>query len=795
MPQRLRNSFIRSDGTLRNPASRARKRFRPCRPWVAVLSTAGCGYCLWLLSSLKALSTQDSVEGVSPPLSSAIVRDFQGVSRTVDNQDDKLRIAIVSNAVAFPYGEATTAQWSLFKEYFANKDCYAKTHGYDLIIDSRNHVDGMGFYTNGDGDRGGTNVHFNKPYLIRKWLPHYDWVLWLDMDTLVVDMARPIEKFIEEIGGQDGNIHVLVPQDQNVQFFFSACSLLLRNSPETLEMVEDWFTLKDTCPYALYDDQSRLYAAVLRMQLRWRGQEVDHSSFETTDCLDVCEKKETQGNFSWCVDAAIRAMGIRRVPELFPPVAYSRLPTRMFTKGQDTGLSFQGQFGGIKTHPHLVEYAFSVHTKPFCQKSLQICSPFVDAILAPNYQKGMQRCYGQGWVAKPYMALASLHDRAKAGPQAEVEALAVHVQNTSSVEALVPGLNVPFGLPFRGMRQGRQIAGSGQARGPGWREMGIKKDKKFCFASLPGAGGKAFMGQALAPVLKQRFCALSGCDGINVAKAKRRADRERIPCRIARVHQVFPYNLMADYPGNSRQPSWHMTMIRDPVDRTLATFLSLKARLAEEASVESEDGPGVAWNGWSRTLNSWCGETTYVQYGGNPPPTFGVDMTIDEYVEIPGVDDIMTKFYFNRDWDSIWHGGVCAGAARPLLYRPGGWEEFHHWQANAAVGALMEYQFFGVWELWQASSQLLRTTLGAELVDSADLDPAPETAMEMLAAGPNGDIEEEVRRLAQDPGVRSVIEHANKKDVMLYSRAVMEFKRRCRYLGVPVRDDPYLLAD
>lgn len=30
---------------------------------------------------------------------------------------------------------------------------------------------------------------------------------------------------------------MLVPQDQNVQFFFSACSLLLRNSPETMEMV------------------------------------------------------------------------------------------------------------------------------------------------------------------------------------------------------------------------------------------------------------------------------------------------------------------------------------------------------------------------------------------------------------------------------------------------------------------------------------------------------------------------------------------------------------------------------
>ena len=61
----------------------------------------------------------------------------------------------------------------------------------------------MGFYTNGEtGQRGGTNVHFNKPYLLRKWLPHYDWVLWLDMDTLVVDLGRPIEQFIEEIGGQ-----------------------------------------------------------------------------------------------------------------------------------------------------------------------------------------------------------------------------------------------------------------------------------------------------------------------------------------------------------------------------------------------------------------------------------------------------------------------------------------------------------------------------------------------------------------------------------------------------------------
>lgn len=30
---------------------------------------------------------------------------------------------------------------------------------------------------------------------------------------------------------------------------------------------------------------------------------------------------------------------------------------------------------------------------------------------------------------------------------------------------------------------------------------------------------------------------------------------------------MFPYNLMSDYAGNSKQPSWYMSMIRDPIDR------------------------------------------------------------------------------------------------------------------------------------------------------------------------------------------------------------------------------------
>ena len=98
---------------------------------VTVLFAAFLFYVVHLLHSASNMTGGGSS---SQKPGGALSLDFQGTSRTGGK---KPRIAIVSNAVAFPFNEETTAQWSLFKEYFANKDCYAQTHGYDLIIDSR----------------------------------------------------------------------------------------------------------------------------------------------------------------------------------------------------------------------------------------------------------------------------------------------------------------------------------------------------------------------------------------------------------------------------------------------------------------------------------------------------------------------------------------------------------------------------------------------------------------------------------------------------------------------------------
>lgn len=135
-----RNSSNRIRGVLRRYGGGSRR----LGPWATVFSAAGCCCGLWFMLSWFSLRFPNSggEEGArSESAASVDARDYQGTSRTTTlNDEDKAtkpRIAIISNAVAFPYGEATTAHWSLFKEYFANKDCYANTHGYDLIIDSR----------------------------------------------------------------------------------------------------------------------------------------------------------------------------------------------------------------------------------------------------------------------------------------------------------------------------------------------------------------------------------------------------------------------------------------------------------------------------------------------------------------------------------------------------------------------------------------------------------------------------------------------------------------------------------
>lgn len=107
--------------------------FLPGLVAVSIILVVRMASMLLRTSSLKRPQTYRQV---TPPEHGGF--EFRGTTRTgAGREEGRPRIAIITNAVAHPYTEQARATWSVFKEYFANKDCYARTHGYDLIVDSR----------------------------------------------------------------------------------------------------------------------------------------------------------------------------------------------------------------------------------------------------------------------------------------------------------------------------------------------------------------------------------------------------------------------------------------------------------------------------------------------------------------------------------------------------------------------------------------------------------------------------------------------------------------------------------
>jgi hypothetical protein len=127
-------------------------------------------------------------------------------------------------------------------------------------------------------------------------------------------------------------------------------------------------------------------------------------------------------------------------------------------------------------------------------------------------------------------------------------------------------------------------------------------------------------------------------------------------------------------------------------------------------------------------------------------------------------------------------------------------QEYDYHQANIAAGDLLEHQYVGIYERWEASKQLLALTLHAGALPESNgrqLPPAVHTAIAALlsvtaeqalaAELPDAALRAQYQQLRADAAVRADIAAQNPKDVMLYEKALLEFERRCSYFGIAVR--------
>jgi hypothetical protein len=104
---------------------------------------------------------------------------------------------------------------------YRNKRAYCDRWGYDLIVES-----------NAMWDRSRPPVWSKLP-ILRKWLPKYQWVLWMDMDALFMNFSLPIDRLLPMPNTENVKSDVIVSFDFNT---LNMGMVLLRNADYALFM-------------------------------------------------------------------------------------------------------------------------------------------------------------------------------------------------------------------------------------------------------------------------------------------------------------------------------------------------------------------------------------------------------------------------------------------------------------------------------------------------------------------------------------------------------------------------------
>uniref|UniRef100_A0A7S1KZ03 Nucleotide-diphospho-sugar transferase domain-containing protein n=1 Tax=Neobodo designis TaxID=312471 RepID=A0A7S1KZ03_NEODS len=135
----------------------------------------------------------------------------------------KYRIAIVTlNAKNVQRGRGgqmnKRPDWMHGHSYH-NKNEYCKRWGYDFIVEDNNIVDRS------------RDVAWSKIPIFRKWLPHYDYIMWMDMDAFFMRYEIPLESIVT----RDDTKDIVIAKDfHGINFGV----FLIRNSPWAFHLLD-----------------------------------------------------------------------------------------------------------------------------------------------------------------------------------------------------------------------------------------------------------------------------------------------------------------------------------------------------------------------------------------------------------------------------------------------------------------------------------------------------------------------------------------------------------------------------
>lgn len=169
-----------------------------------------------------------------------------------------MKFAVCSLTIGESYKET-------MKLCIQSQERHAATHGYTRITDESVY----------DSSRDAT---WSKIPMIRKYLPDYDYVMWIDGDVLITNQARRIEEFIELM---QPDKFLLIGRDFQG---LNAGVFVIRNCPEALDFLDQVWTRKDLAR-VLFHEQTAM-TDLLAGPFTGKGQIVPHEFINIMNAYD-----------------------------------------------------------------------------------------------------------------------------------------------------------------------------------------------------------------------------------------------------------------------------------------------------------------------------------------------------------------------------------------------------------------------------------------------------------------------------------------------------------------------------
>lgn len=123
-----------------------------------------------------------------------------------------------------------------------------------------------------------------KVHYIQKYLPQYDYVVWIDSDAVIHDINRNVTDFFTS----SQHLMVIAPDPPKWSSKFMAGVFMIKRSPYTIELVNDWMLYYDVNKWKLIDGKWKCYMKP-NIECNWAGHEYEQGSF--IELMDLREYK------------------------------------------------------------------------------------------------------------------------------------------------------------------------------------------------------------------------------------------------------------------------------------------------------------------------------------------------------------------------------------------------------------------------------------------------------------------------------------------------------------------------